>query len=148
MKKFVSLFLACLMFATILPVSAADEEVYRKTEVIHTENGDMEVETVLVIHDSPLRAKSRTASKTKSFKLDETVIATVTFTATFQYDGSSVSVSNTDSSYHTYDGWSYKNESISKSGGTAKLSAKLTHSAESPISVSISIKCTADGTIS
>lgn len=132
----------------ILPVNAASEEVYRETEIIHTEDGDIEVETVLIIRDSLLRASSRTASKTKTYKSDGSVIGEVTLTATFRYDGSSVSVTDTDSSYDTYDGWSYKSENITTSGGTAKLSAKLTKTSYVDVAVNVSIKCTANGTIS
>lgn len=148
MKKYFSLFLAFLMCFMILPVNAVSEEVYRKTEIIHTGDGDIEVETILTIHKSLLRAKSRTATKSQTYKSDGTTIANVSFTATFQYDGSTVSVTDTDSSYSTYDGWSYKSENITTSGGTAKLSAKLTKTSYAGVAANISIKCTANGAIS
>ena len=147
MKKYMSLFLALMMWVMVMPVGASYEEVYRETEVIHTEDGDIEIETVLTIHDSPLRASSKTASKSQNVKYDGSTIAKVTLTATFRYDGSSVSVTDTDSSYTTYDGWSYKGEKISTSGGTASLSASLTKTLTGTIPVSISMTCTADGTI-
>lgn len=148
MKKYFSLFLAFLMVATIIPVGATFKEVYRETEIIHTEDGDFEVETVLSIHNSLLRANSRTASKTQSVKQNGTAVAEVTLTATFRYTGSSVSVTDTDSDYTTYNGWSYKNESISTSGGTASLSASLTKLLAGTVPVSISITCTPSGAIS
>lgn len=148
MKKYFSLFLTLLMFTMALPVNASNVETIQETEVIHTESGDIEVETVLTVQDSLFASGSKTATKEQTYKADGEVIAEVSFSATFRYTGISVSVTDTDSSYSTYDGWSYKNESISASGGTASLSAKLTHSLDSPIPVSISIKCTADGTIS
>jgi len=148
MKKHFSLFLALLVCLMILPVNAASEEVYRETEIIHTENGDIEVETVLTIHNSLLRAKARTASKSQTYKSNGTTIANVTFTATFQYDGNAVSVTDTDSSYSTYDGWSYTSENITTSNGTAKLSSKLTKTSYIGVAVNISITCTPNGAIS
>ena len=148
MKKYVSLFLALLMFTMVLPVGAAQTEAVSETEIIHTEYGDIEVETTLTIYNSLFASGSKTATKEKSYKYDGEVIADVSLTATFRYTGTSVSVTDTDSSHDTYDGWSYENESISTSGGTSELSAKLTNLLETTIPVSISIKCTADGTIS
>lgn len=148
MKKYISLFLALMMWVMVMPVGASYEEIYRETEVIHTEDGDIEIETVLTIYDTPFRASSRTASKSQNIKYDGSTIAKVTLTATFRYDGSSVSVTDTDSSHTTYDGWSYKNEDILTYGGTAKLSAKLTKLNYSDIPFNIAMICTADGTIS
>lgn len=148
MKKYISFFLALMMCVMVVPVGASFEEVYRETEVIHTEDGDIEIETVLTIHDSPFRASSRTASKSQNIKYDGSTIAKVTLTATFRYDGSSVSVTDTDSSHTTYDGWTYKNEDILTYGGTAKLSAKLSKLNCSDIPFNIAMICTADGTIS
>lgn len=147
MKKCFSLFLALLMFVMAIPAGAASEEIYRETEIIHTEDGDIEVETVLTIHDSPFRASSKTGSKRQTYTADGTTIAVVTLTATFRYDGSNVSVTDADSSYTLYDGWSYKSENITTSGGTAKLSAKLTKTSYANVAVNMSMTCTADGTI-
>lgn len=147
MKKYISLFLALMMCVMVMPVGASYEEIYRETEVIHTEDGDIEIETVLTIYDTPFRASSRTASKSQNIKYDGSTIAKVTLTATFRYDGSSVSVTDTDSSHTTYDGWSYKNEDILTYGGTAKLSAKLTKLNYSDIPFNIAMTCAADGTI-
>lgn len=148
MKKYFSLFLALLMFVMAVPTGAVSEEVYRETEVIQTADGNIEVETILTIHDSPFRASSRTASKTQNIKADGTTIAIVTLTAIFRYDGSNVSVTDADSSYTTYDGWSYRNEDILTYGGTAKLSAKLTKTSYANVAVNIAMTCTANGTIS
>ena len=148
MKKHISFFLALMMCVMAIPVGASFDEVYRETEIIHTESGDIEIETILTIHDTPFRASSRTASKSQNIKYDGSTIAKVTLTATFRYDGNSVSVIDTDSSHTTYGGWSYKNEDILTYGGTAKLSAKLSKSNYSNIPFNITLICTADGTIS
>jgi len=148
MKKYISLFLALLIFVMAVPVGAAKSEVSRETEIIHTDSGDIEIETVLTIHNSLFSSGSKTVTKDRSYKYDGTVIAEVSLTATFRYTGTSASVTSSDSSYTTYNGWSYKNESISTSGGTASLSAKLSKLLVGTVPVSISIKCSADGTIS
>lgn len=148
MKKFISLFLACLMCFMVLPVNASSEQVYRESEIIHTEDGDIEVETILTVYPSVARNSTISADKTKNYYADGIKIATVTLSATFGYDWVGSWVDDASSSYSTYDGWSYKNESISTSGSTARLSAKLTKPLYSSHSVSISLKCSADGTVS
>ena len=148
MKKYFSLLLAVLVLTMSFPVGATNTKIMRETDIIYTESGNIEVETILTIHDSLFASGSKQATKEKTYKYDGNIIAEVALTATFRYTGNSVSVTDTDSSYDTYEGWSYRNESISTSGGTANLSASLTKLFDGTVPVSISIKCTADGTIS
>lgn len=148
MKKYISLLLALLMFTMSFPVGAANTETISESEVIHTEIGDIEIETVLTIYDDLFASGTKTATKDQTYKYAGTVIADVSFMATFRYTGSSVSVTDTDSDYTTYNGWSYRNESISTSGGTASLSSSLTKLLAGTVPVSISITCTPSGAIS
>ena len=151
MKRKFSLFLALMMALNLcaIPTSASSPEVTQETETIYTEEyGEVRVETILTVYPATARSHTRSADKTKNYYAGDTKIATVTLSATFGYDWVGSWVDEASSSYSTYDGWSYKNESISTSGSTAKLSAKLTKLLYSSHSVSISLKCTADGTIS
>ena len=150
MKTRISVLLAraMLVSAMILPAGAAAPEVYRETQVISTEYGEIEVETTLVIYDSFFRSSTKRADKTQTYKYDGTEIATATLSATFGYDGSSSWVESASASHSTSGGWSYGSQSIAKSGGTATLTATLSHAALRPMPVNISMSCTSSGKIS
>ena len=139
--------LSLLIFTVILPVSAT-QEASRITETIHTEYGDITVETTLVIHNSYLRSSTKSASKTQSLKYGGVEIGKVTLSATFGYDGKTAWVEDMDSSHSTSGSWSYGSEKISTSGGTATLTAKLTNLFDGTIPVNISMTCTPSGSIS
>jgi len=116
------------------------------TEHYVTEDG-FEVETVLTVHRSAARASYCTAEKTATCKSDGRVVGKVTLTAEFGYDGKAAWVEKAGGSHETYDGWSYENESITRSGGTAALSADLSKDNEGSTSVSITLTCSPTGEI-
>lgn len=148
MKKVCSWSLVLLLMVSmaLLPAQAAGSE--QKGEVIHTEFGDIEIETTTIIYNAMSRTNSVSADRTKTVKYNGTVIANVTLSATFGYDGKTAWVSSASSSHTTYNGWSYSNEKITKSGGTASLSAILSHLLHGNQSISISITCSPTGQIS
>ena len=153
MKKGISIFfvLALLLSIVILPVNAAAPEVQTTTEIIHTEYGDIEVETILVIHNAMLLNDTKSADKIKTYSYQGTLIGEVTLSATFGYDGQTAWVEKTSSSHSTYDGWSYSEEEITTSIGTsakANLTARITKFLFNPINVDFSITCTKDGKLS
>lgn len=147
LKKKISALLCMLLLVscTILPASAV--EMKQNVQVFYMDSGNIQVETVLIIHDSQMLAHSKSADIKRTYKSDGKVIAEVTLSATFGYDGKDAWVISADGSHVTYSGWSYGSESISKSGRKAKLTAKLTHSGDS-IPVSISMTCSPSGQIS
>lgn len=155
MKKnfmFVSVLL-CLIFTMALPAGAADEvacetsEIVCETSTITYVDGDFEIEETLTVY-SAARSNSKPASKSQSIKHNGVVVADVTFNATFGYDGSSAWVISASGSHTTYDGWSYSGERISKSGGTATLTATVSKLGYRNIPVSISMTCSPSGSIS
>ena len=150
MKKHISVFLALVLLVgtAILPVHAAAPDISPEIEVICTEYGNLEVETTLVVHDSLFRSSTKSADKIQTVKLDGTVIAEVTLSATFSYDGTTARVTSASGSHTTSGGWSYKNESISKSGDTAELTANLTKLLYPTLDVEITLSCTPSGQIS
>lgn len=149
MKKMFSTMLlsALLICATVLPTSAV-QQTDRTSEVFYTECGPVEVETTLTVYESGARSNSKRASLTNTYKNNGKVIAEVTLNATFGYDGSTAWVISASGSHTTYDGWSYGSEKISKSGGTATLTASLSKSGAGTIPVSISLTCSPTGQIS
>lgn len=148
MKKVCSWGLVFLLAVSmaLLPAYAVNSE--QKSEIIHTEFGDFEVETTTVIHNTLFRSNSVSVDRTKTVKQSGKVIAEVTLSATFGYDGKTAWVSSASGSHTTYDGWSYGNERITKSGGNAKLTATLSHSQYRNIAVNISLTCSPTGEIS
>ena len=128
--------------------SSAIESTYSKTDTIETEFGLIEVETVLVVHESLTRSNTRSASYAQTFKYDGKTIAEVTLSATFGYDGKTSWVVSASGSHTTYDNWSYSGEKITKSGGTATLTATLSHSLHRSIAVNIPLTCSSTGQIS
>lgn len=137
-----------LLVGLMIPAAYAAPESWQKTEVIHTEIGDFEIETTLIVYNSAVRSNARSAEKTQTVKYASKVVAEVTLFADFGYNGTTVWVISASGSHTTYDGWSYSGEKITKSGGTAKLSAKLTHSRYEDVPINISLTCSPTGQIS
>ena len=146
MKKLVSFALCVMMLcAAVLPAGAVQSDD-RNILVTVSEDGRLEIVTVLELSNSLLRT-SRTAHKTSYVNYDGERIAEVTLTATFGYDGDEAWVEESESDYETYDGWRYGSEEIEDSGGTVTLSAQLTKAAERTLNVDISMTCSPSGTI-
>lgn len=150
MKKYFSIVLAIAMLVSsmILPASAVGPNISEKSEIIHTEYGNIELIDTLIVHDSSLRSSTKSADRIRTVKFGGVQIAEVTLSATFGYDGKTAWVVSTDSSHSTSGGWLYRSEKISDSGSTAKLTATLTHILDGDIPVSISMSCSPSGQIS
>ena len=127
MKKASSLGLILLMLVSVMILPTQASDVSQETEVIQTEFGNIEIEARMVVYDSLLRSNTKSASRIATVKYDGKAIADVTLSATFGYDGKTAWVTSASGSHTTYDGWSYSNEKITNSGGTASLSATLSH---------------------
>ncbi len=149
MKKITAILLTSviLMCAVIIPAGAVQQSTTQTTEIIHTEFGDIEKISAVFVFDSAARSSSRTVKATDTYKYDGKIIAEVALTATFGYDGTTAWVTSANSSFSTYDRWVYGNERITKSGGTASLSATLSHAIHGTLAVNISITCSPTGAI-
>lgn len=146
-RKLSALLIGAMMFCcAVLPAQAYAAAV-PEVEVIYTEHGDFTVETVLIVYPALSRAQTARADKVQTVKYGGEVIAEVTLSATFGYDGNEAWVEEAESNYETYDGWSYGSEQIRQSGGTVTLSARLSHPTEGTGSVNLSMTCSPDGTI-
>ncbi len=148
-KRICSICLAALATAFVLAPTAQAAAVQEQQIVSYeTLEDGVVVKTTLVIHESMLRSSTKRATKIMDYQYDGTDIASVSLTASFGYDGSDAWVNSTSVDHTTYDGWSYGSETVSESGGTANLSAKLTKLFHTTVKVDISITCTANGVIS
>lgn len=149
MKRNISAVLVfILLLCTMALPAGAAQDTYRKIDVINTEFGPVEVETALTIQESFARSNTKRASTAQTFKFSGKVIAEVTLSATFGYDGKTAWVISASGSHTTYDGWQYGGEKITKSGGTAALTATLSKLTSSNVPVNISLTCSPTGEIS
>lgn len=146
MKKIGAFLLTfALLAVTMIPSSLAAANNWQDTETVYSELGDVEI--ITTIHNAISRSGG-SVNKTSTIKNNGKIIAEVTLSATFGYDGRTAWVISASGSHETYEGWSYSGEKITKSGGTATLSAKLTHSRYENVPVNISLTCSPTGQIS
>ena len=124
-KKIFMPILALLLAAAILPLPrtfAADTS--ESTYVEDLGNG-ITVESVLVVEPSLARSSSKSASLVSTFKNNGVQIAVITLNANFVYDGSTSRATYASYSKDISSGWTYTDHSLTRSGGTAKLTATL-----------------------
>ena len=146
-RKLSALLIGAMMFCCAALPAQAYAAAAPEVEVVRTEHGDFTVETVLTVYPALSRAQTARADKVQTVKYGGEVIAEVTLSATFGYDGDEAWVEEAESDYETYDGWRYGSEEIEDSGGTVTLSAMLSHITEGRIPVDISMTCSPSGTI-
>lgn len=115
-------------------------------EKIVLEN-NITMEYKLTIFPSDTRSNSKTATKTLTFKANEKVIATIKLSADFTYTGFSATCTHAFSSYSMSDGWRYSNRTTTRSGNTAKTSAKISKNNEY-FNTNVTITCSGSGEIS
>ena len=151
-KKALSiLVLLICMFCTPITSHAGQNsfspiQQYTFVEKTEQQNG-LTVEYKVISFPSRSRSNSRTAAKTKTYKKNGKIVATVTLTADFTYNGSSATCTSASSSYSTYDGWNYSNRSTTRSKNTAATSAKISKSSKY-FNANITMTCSKTGEIS
>lgn len=147
MKKLFSmvtvLALLCVMFTTS---ALARQEV--RTSVTDLGNG-ITVERVITVNELDTRSFNKKASAKNTFKNNGEVIAVVTLTTTFGYDGTRAWIISSSGSHSVESGWTYKDENITNSGGTSQLTAELKSTTGlGRVPVNIDLVCTKNGEIS
>ena len=145
MKRALTIILCLFLLGTsIFPVSAADNGISGTT----MENGLKVVDEITIVENA--RAAEKSATHTKTFYREDKLIAVIAFTATFRYDGTSVSVvSKSITQTDTYNGWSYTQESFTSSSGTVTLTGKLKYLLIfSSTTFTMDLTCDANGNIS
>lgn len=149
MKRIFSLLLSLLLLVSLAVPAAAVDSAPEQTVSTHTVDlGDGWTMTEELIVQDQARTASKSANRTQTFKKSGVKIAEIGVTGVFRYDGSTVSVtSKIVSPKTTYDGWSFSQSSFTSSGGTIKLSGKLTKLLNTSVPVSITLSCDKDGNI-
>lgn len=148
MKKLISLLLCpILIVMLIVPVCATTQYPVIATHETVLENGLTVIDQVIDISSS--RASDKTYARTRTIKDGDTVVAIITISATFRYDGTTVSVvSKAVTQSDTYDGWEYVQNSFTSSGSTVTLDAKITKWFIFHTSFTMTLSCDKDGNIS
>lgn len=148
MKKLLSFTLTLILLVSLVTPAFAVEQspvVFSQDTVL--ENGITVIDEVIDISNARSTDKSYVRSRT--FKDGDTVVAIIAITATFRYDGSSVSVvRKAVTQADTYDGWEYVQNSFTSSGGTVTLNARLTKWLILNTSFTMTLSCDKDGNIS
>lgn len=149
MNKILALLLCIIIvYNCVSPCSAVDnsEVLYYGEETL--ENGILVTDTISETSPNS-RNMSRCVTREKKYYDDGALVAEIALTATFRYDGNTVSVvSKSISKCETYDGWSFKQSSFTSSGGTVTLTGKLSKLLVLNASVKISLTCDENGNIS
>lgn len=146
MKRLFSLYLSIvLLCATIIPVNATEAAT---TDEVVLDNGITMTQELTVI--SQARASgTKTAQNKLTITREGTTIGIIVIQATFSYTGSTVSVvSKSVIQSDTYDGWNYKQQDFTSSGGTVTLEGKLTKWLILNTSFTVTLSCDKNGNIS
>lgn len=150
-RRIITICLMALMMVTI-PVPAAQAE-YMAEEIaaaVDLGNG-VTVESTITVHET-ISAFSATATKSATkqdvYKVGGKVVATISLTASFGYDGSTSWVNSASVTKDIASGWTYSNENLTTSGGTATVTATLKKSGVTTTNIYTYISCSPDGEIS
>ena len=148
MKRLVSV---CSVLAIILslavPAFASEQETLVSQEVIVLEDGITITDELYEI--SVARSSNKEYVRQKTIKSNGTTIGIIAIKGKFSYNGTTVSVvSKSVTQTDTYNGWSYKQNSFTSSGGTITLDAKLTKLLVPSVDFTITLSCDKNGNIS
>lgn len=128
MKKLIAILTALTLIlntAIVSEASAAEPYTpYGDTEIVDLGDG-YTVEYEITEINPNARASTKTVEKTANFKRDGVIVATIVLTASFSYTGSSATCTSAYAGYSVYQGWDYSNRSTTRSGNTAKTTARF-----------------------
>lgn len=151
-KRITSAILVITALLSALVITAAAQETSSRvisTEIEILPNGDS-IETELITYTMLGGAKAtKSGQKTKSYKNSSgAVMWSVTVYGTFSYTGSSATCTSASrSTTCPGSGWTIVSSSASKSGNTATAKATARYN-NSNFSLTVSLKCSANGTLS
>ena len=151
MKRFYSVLLCIsLMLALAFPAHAAEVVSESKKNITNiTVLGDGVTVIDEIFEVSSARSTDKTYTRRRTFEKNGTTVGIIAITALFRYDGNSVYViSKAVTQTDTYEGWNYKQNSFTSSGGTVTLDAKLTKLLVLNIPFTMTLTCDKNGNIS
>lgn len=151
MKKLIAILTTLTLILNITIISGTSASAAepctpcKDAEIVDLGDG-YTVEYELTEVNPQARASTKTVEKTANFKREGVVVATIVLTASFSYMGSSATCTSASSSYSMYHGWTYSNRSTTKSGNTAKTSARISNVYYADVEVTLT--CSNTGVIS
>lgn len=135
-----------IMISLAVPVVASTQGTLLSKDVTVLADGTTITDELFEI--SVARTSTREYTRKKTITKDGATIGIIAIKGKFSYDGSKVSVvSKSVTQTDTYDGWKYKQNSFTSSGGTITLDAKLTKLLRN-IPFTISMTCDKNGNVS
>lgn len=150
MKKLLSLVL-CLSLLLVFSAPVLASEASAQPYVVSRQVIDLG-DGITIIDEISVNTSARAsipAAKTRTITEDGVTIGIIRIEASFSFDGSSVTViSKSVTRTDTYEGWSYKQNSFTASGGTVTLDAKLTKLLVFNIPFTMTLSCDKNGNIS
>lgn len=148
-KLIIMLSVIAVLIAASVPAFAETQVISRETE--HYPDGSYAVIETVVFENTAVpfaAASTKSASRTYTFhRADGKAAWDFTLTGTFTYNGTTAKATKAATSYKVYiSGWTCtKNSSVS--GAVAKGTGKFTYKSGSTKTVSLCLKCSANGTI-
>lgn len=139
----------CIIFILSLsiPTFAYEQEVPLFRQVSELDDGITVIAELY--QDNNARSSSKGYTWRKTLTKEGVTIAVIAIHGTFSYNGTTVSVvSKSVTQTDTYDGWNYKQNSFTSSGGTITLDAKLTKLLVMNIPFTMTLSCDKNGNIS
>lgn len=148
MKRIITLcLLTIVIISCSVPAFASEQELIVWHQESTLENGITIIDEV--INNSLTRSSTRDYTRRRTISDDGVTIAVISVRGVFSYNGTTVSVvSKSVTQTDTYEGWSYKQNSFTSSGGTIALDAKLTKLLVMNIPFTITLSCDKNGNIS
>ena len=148
MKKLLFSILSLFLIASMFPAAmAAEQSTVVSRQEIELENGVVIVDTLVEYTNARILGKA--AKRTRELYANGVLIGKITLVAAFEYDGTTVSVTSKGvTEALTYEGWNYAQNSLTSSGGTVTLDARLTKLFHPSIPFTIIITCDANGNLS
>lgn len=142
MKNKARLFIGALIMIMAMSTAALAAE----PQVVDLGDGFTMITTVK-LSDVQLYGGSVSGEAASNVYYSGTYIGSITVKATFGYDGSKVGVSSKSATVTTDNSWSYKNKSVSGSGGSATASCTFYKGSTSKYA-SATVYCDKNGNIS
>lgn len=127
----------------VFAVAEDQQLMYMETQL---DSGIVMIDEVLVWDAG--RSMDKTATRTRTFKDGDTVIAVISVLGCFHYDGETVSVvSKSVTQTDVYENWKYTQKGFTSSNGTITLNAELTKYIIFNMSFTMTLSCDKDGNI-
>ena len=147
MKKIISAILCVSLCLSISSPAFATSNVNQVTQYEENLGNDIVCTTTVLVDDDDSRSTNKTGSIIRRYTRDGIWIGTATLNGSFTYNGRTATATSVSATYSTASDWAFKNKSISKSGASVHLSAKL-YTNWCGLNATASLTCSPNGVLS